>query len=441
MPNAATPSWSIDPVGPLYGDVTVRGSKNAVTKHLVAAVMGSTPSSVLNCPAIGDTEITAGMLRSLGCLVEVEDDSVVVEPDSIATGRVPLSYGGLNRIPILLVGPLLHRMGEAFVPLVGGDRIGTRPLDFHVSSLEAMGAEVTMTPEGLEAKALGLHGARIRLPFPSVGATETVLLTAVLAEGRTVLENSAIEPEVIELALFLQRMGARIELRPDRRFVIEGVDRLQGAQHRLDGDRIEAYSYLVAGLVTGGRVRVHGCGQGRLVTAISTLHRMGARFEITDDWVEASAEQLRPAVVQTDTHPGFMTDWQSPLVVLFTQCAGMSVLHETVYEDRFPYVNALKEMGAEIELFDSCLGGRNCRFNESTALHSAVVHGPSPLRGAEITVPDIRGGFGYVIAAAAASGPSLLHDVQHLERGYHRPLEAFAQLGLHITREGAASPS
>jgi UDP-N-acetylglucosamine 1-carboxyvinyltransferase len=439
MPSPAKSSWRVEPVGPLQGDVSVRGSKNAVTKHMVAAVMGRSPSTVLNCPQIGDIEITSEMLRSLGCGVAVDDGSVIVEPNNIDTGRVPVSYGGLNRIPILLVGPLLHRMGEAFVPLVGGDRIGTRPLDFHVSSLEAMGAEVAMTPEGLEAKALGLHGARIRLPFPSVGATETVLLTAVLAEGRTVLENSAVEPEVIELALFLQRMGARIELRPDRRFVIEGVDRLEGAEHRLDGDRIEAFSYLAAGLVTGGRVRVHGCPQGRLVTAISTLHRMGARFEITDDWVAVSAGSLRPAVVQTDTHPGFMTDWQSPLVVLFTQCEGMSVLHETVYEDRFPYVTALKEMGAEIELFDACLGGRNCRFNESTAMHSAVVHGPSPLRGAEITVPDIRGGFGYVIAAAAATGPSVLHDVQHLERGYHRPLEAFAQLGLHISREGTPS--
>jgi UDP-N-acetylglucosamine 1-carboxyvinyltransferase len=436
MPANPSPSWTIEPVGPLDGDVTVRGSKNAVTKHMVAAVMGTSPSTILNCPHIGDIEITASMLQALGCGVEVDDATVRVEPDEIETGRVPISYGGLNRIPILLVGPLLHRMGEVFVPLVGGDRIGSRPLDFHMSSLEAMGAEVRVTPEGLEAKALGLHGARIRLPFPSVGATETVLLTAVLAEGRTVLENSAIEPEVIELALFLQRMGARIELRPDRRFVIEGVDRLEGAEHRLDGDRIEAFSYLVAGLVTGGRVRVHGCAQGRLVTAISTLHRMGARFEITDDWVSVSAESLRPAVVQTDTHPGFMTDWQSPLVVLFTQCEGMSVLHETVYEDRFPYVRALQEMGAEIELFDSCLGGSNCRFNESTAMHSAVVRGPAPLRGAEITVPDIRGGFGYVIAAAAAQGPSLLHDVHHLERGYHRPLEAFAQLGLHISREG-----
>ena len=428
------PSWRIEPVGPLRGDVTVRGSKNAVTKHMVAAVLGRTPSTIENCPAVGDVDITAGMLRDLGCSVEIDDSTVTVEPAEMTSGRVPLTYGGMNRIPILLVGPLLHRMGEVFVPLVGGDRIGARPIDFHVTCLEAMGAEVSLTPEGLEAKASQLHGARIRLPFPSVGATETVLLTAALAEGRTVLENAATEPEVIELGLFLQRMGARIELKPDRRFVIEGVDRLFGARHELAGDRIEAFSYLAAGLVTRGRVRVRGCVQGRLVTAITTLQRMGARFEITDEWVAAEADVLQPAVVQTDTHPGFMTDWQSPLVVLFTQCAGMSAVHETVYEGRFPYVTALKVMGAEIELFDSCLGGRDCRFHETEALHSAVVHGPTELKGADITVPDIRGGFAYVIAAAAAEGPTVLADVHHLERGYHKPLEAFAGIGLEITR-------
>ena len=433
MPPVA-PSWRIDPAGPLRGDVVVKGSKNAVTKHMVAAMLGRTPSTILNCPAIGDVDITAGMLRDLGADVAVDGDSVEVFAPSLDTGRVPVTYGGLNRIPILMVGPLLHRMGEAFVPLVGGDRIGARPVNYHVRCLEAMGAEVHTTPEGLEAKATGLHGARIRLPFPSVGATETVLLTAALAEGRTVLENSAVEPEVIELALFLQRMGARIELRPDRRFVIEGVDRLAGACHSLSGDRIEAYSYLVAGLVTGGRVRVHGCAQDRLVTAISTLHRMGARFEITDEWVATEADDLHPAVVQTDTHPGFMTDWQSPLVVLFTQCQGLSVLHETLFEGRFPYVKALQRMGAEVELYDSCLGGKDCRFHEGTAVHSAVVRGPTPLHGTEITVPDIRGGFAYVLAAAAAEGPTLLHDVHHLERGYHKPLEAFEAIGLPITR-------
>lgn len=426
--------WHIDPVGPLHGDVTVRGSKNAVTKHMVAALMGDSPSTLTNTPEVGDVEITAGMLRALGCEVGVDPGRVVIEPEKIESGRVPLTFTGLNRIPILMVGPLLHRTGEAFVPLVGGDEIGARPLDFHVETLTRMGAEVELTPDGLEAKADRLRGTHLRLPYPSVGATETVLLSACLAEGRTVLENAAIEPEVIELALFLQRMGARVEMRPDRQFVIEGVDRLVGAAHRLQGDRIEALSYLVAGVITGGRVRVHGCSQDRLVTAISTLHRMGARFEITDEWVAASAEpgSLRSAAVETGTHPGFMTDWQSPLVALFTQCHGLSVLHETVYEGRFPYVHALNDMGAQIEVFDTCLGGAECRFHYSSAGHSAVVRGPTPLHGAEIRVPDIRGGFAYVLAAAAGDGPSTLLGTHHLDRGYNRPVENFATLGLDI---------
>lgn len=429
------PSWRIEPVGPLRGDVTVKGSKNAVTKHMVAALLGGTPSTVRNCPDIGDISITAGMLRSLGAFVDAEVDTVRVDASRLTQADIPTEFAGLNRIPILMVGPLLHRMGEAFVPFVGGDQIGKRPLDFHIACLRAMGAEVSITADGLEAKATGLHGARLRLPFPSVGATETVLLTAALAEGRTVLENAATEPEVIELALFLQRMGARIELRPDRRFIIEGVVGLVGADHALAGDRIEAFSYLTAGLVTGGRVRVFGCPQGRLVTAISTLHRMGARFEITDDYLAAEASKgLGPSVVMTDTHPGFMTDWQPPLVVLFTQCEGMSVVHETVYENRFTYVEALKAMGAEVEIFDACLGGRDCRFHEMNERHSAVVHGPTTLLGADITVPDIRGGFAYVIAAAAAAGATVLRDVHHIERGYHRAFESFTDLGLKIER-------
>jgi UDP-N-acetylglucosamine 1-carboxyvinyltransferase len=358
---------------------------------------------------------------------------ITVEPHAGVTTRVPTSYSGLNRIPILLLGPLLHRTGEAFVPMVGGDPIGRRPVDFHIAALGALGAQIEVTDEGLSAKATKLRGAKIELPYPSVGATETVLLTAALAEGRTVLRNAATEPEVIELALFLQRMGARIELSPGRKFTIDGVESLTGAQTTLAGDRNEAFSYLVAGLVTKGEVRVHGCQQDRLVTAITTLNRMGARFDITDDYIQASAPAgLRPAAVQTDTHPGFMTDWQTPLVVLFTQAEGMSVLHETVYEERLVYVPALKQMGAEIELFSTCLGGESCRFHDTNAVHSAVVKGVSKLRGARVEVPDVRAGFSSVIAAAIAEGPSEIGGIHHLERGYHRPAEQFAELGLSI---------
>lgn len=412
----------------------VSGSKNAVTKHMVAALLGEAPSEIRRAPRIGDVDITADMLRALGAAVEIEGDCVRIDPKPIESNLVPSRFAGLNRIPILLLGPLLHRHGEAFVPTVGGDRIGTRPLDFHFSALESMGAELRVTEDGVEAKATQLHGAHIRLPYPSVGATENVLLTAVLAEGRTVLENAAVEPEVMELALFLQRMGARIEPQPKRSFIIEGVSHLRGATHRLSGDRIEAVSYLVAGLATGGRVRVVGIDQEGLATAITTLSRMGARFEITDEWVMAEADVIRAAAVQTDTHPGFMTDWQQPLVVLFTQGQGLSVLHETVYEERLGYVDALRSMGAEIELFDQCLGGPACRFHQTNDLHSAVVRGPTQLRGADVEIPDIRGGFSYVLAAAVADGPTKLRGVRHLERGYECPLEKFDQIGLSIRK-------
>ena len=433
-PTPPAPSWAIEPVGPLHGDVQISGSKNAVSKLMVAALLADGPSTVTNAPRLGDVEITAGMLRSVGAHVETMGDRVVIDPEGLTESRIPVSYSGLNRMSILLVGPLLHRIGEAFVPFVGGDRIGPRPVDFHVEALRSFGAEVELTDDGLEAKAVALHGARIHLPWPSVGATETVLLTAALAEGRTILENAATEPEVEELALFLQRMGARIELQPDRRFVVEGVPHLAGASQRLGGDRIEAFSYLVAGLATGGSVRITGCAQERLVTAITTLQRMGAVFSITDGAITATAEHLRPCAVRTSPHPGFMTDWQPPLVVLCTRATGMSVVHETLFEDRLGYIEALQSMQAEVELFEQCLVGDPCRFQETGALHSALVRGMSPLEGAEVEMPDIRAAFAYVIAAAAASGPSILHGVHHLERGYDHVFDKFSELGLGINQ-------
>ncbi|MFC5746790.1 UDP-N-acetylglucosamine 1-carboxyvinyltransferase [Actinomadura rugatobispora] len=425
--------WEIEPSGPLRGDVTVRGAKNAVSKHMVAAMLGDGPSVIRNAPDVGEVGITAAMLEHLGTSVERSADQLTITTGPVAEPNVPKAFTGLNRIPILMLGPLLHRAGEAFVPLVGGDPIGRRPIDFHVDALRAFGAEVEIAADGIHARASRLRGTRIELPYPSVGATETVLLAAVLAEGKTVIRNAATEPEIIELALFLQRMGAGISFSPDRRIVVEGVARLNGAETTLAGDRIEAFSYLVAGLVTRGEVRVHGCPQDRLVTAITTLARMGARFEITDDWIMASAPQgLRPAAVQTDTHPGFATDWQTPLMVLFTQADGMSVLHETVYENRLAYVPALKSMGAEIEVYDTCLGGPACRYHDTSALHSAVVRGVSKLRGGDVTMPDIRAGFSAVLAAAVAEGPSTLRGVHHIERGYHHPVEQFQNLGLTL---------
>ncbi|MGQ0744901.1 MAG: UDP-N-acetylglucosamine 1-carboxyvinyltransferase [Acidimicrobiales bacterium] len=446
---ASPAHWEIEPGGPLRGDVRVSGAKNAVTKLMVAALLAEETSVISNAPRLGDVDITAGMLTSLGAGVAIdhpgegEPGTVTVDPGVDLGRAIPVRYSGLNRVPILLVGPLLHRVGEAFVPLMGGDRIGARPVDFHVEALRRFGAEVEITPAGLEAKALALRGTHLRLPFPSVGATETVLLTAVVAEGRTVLDNAAVEPEVVELALFLQRMGARIELAPDRRFIVEGVERLHGATTRLGGDRIEAFSYLVAGLATGGQVRIVGCRQDRLVTALTTLGRMGASLTVDDGGISARADSLRTLAVATSPHPGFMTDWMPPLVVLCTQADGMSVLHETVFDNRLGFVDSLASMGAEVGLFDQCLVGDSCRFSQSASVHSAAVRGVTPLSGANLVMPDIRAAFAYVIAAAAARGPSLLSGVHHLERGYDHPLERFAGLGLRIRprRPDPAAPS
>ncbi|MGH3418317.1 MAG: UDP-N-acetylglucosamine 1-carboxyvinyltransferase, partial [Streptosporangiaceae bacterium] len=219
-----TETWQVEPSGPLRGDIGVRGSKNAVTKHMVAAMLGEGPSTIRNAPEVGDVDITAAMLEAVGFGVSRSGGEITIAPNGKLESRVPAAFTGLNRIPILMLGPLLHRTGEAFVPLVGGDPIGRRPVDFHVAALRALGAEIEAGPDGITAKAsrlhgarlhgARLHGARIDLPYPSVGATETVLLSAVRAEGKTVLRNAATEPEVVELALFLQRMGAHIELSP-----------------------------------------------------------------------------------------------------------------------------------------------------------------------------------------------------------------------------------
>ncbi|WP_034264342.1 UDP-N-acetylglucosamine 1-carboxyvinyltransferase [Actinospica robiniae] len=433
-----TRAWKIEPTGPLRGDVTVRGSKNAVTKHMVAAILGHGASRIGNAPRVGDVEITASMLRSLGCSVERDADTLIVERGEQPASAVPQTFTGRNRIPVLLLGPLLNLTGEAFVPLVGGDRIGPRPLDFHISALAAMGAQISVDDTGIHATAKRLQGTKVKLPYPSVGATESIMLSAVLAEGRTVISNAAVEPEIMELALFLQRMGAGIQLQPDRRILIEGVEKLHGADTRLSGDRLEAFSYLVAGLLTGGQVRVHGCAQERLVTAIETLRKMGTRFDIGEEYISASApDGLRSAAVHTDTHPGFATDWQQPLLVLMSQARGLSVLHETVFENRFVYVKALQQLGCEIELFPMCLGGNACRFHDTNHLHSAVVHGPSKLVGAQVHVPDVRTGFSSVIAASIADGPSVLMDVESLERGYDEPLKRLQSLGMAITVDEA----
>jgi UDP-N-acetylglucosamine 1-carboxyvinyltransferase len=267
-------------------------------------------------------------------------------------------------------------------------------------------------------------------------ATEQFLITASIAQGVTIIENGAMEPEIIDLIKLLQKMGAIIELKVDRRIVIEGVERLRGACHTLLSDRNEAVSLAIAAYLTHGDIYVHRAQQDTLLTFLNTLSKMGLRFEIDDEGIRFVGDgKVPPAIaLETDVHPGFMTDWQQPFTILLTQADGMSVVHETIYEDRFGYTTALIGMGAHIGLYPKCLGEIPCRFREKQYLHSCVVRGPTPLKGTRIYIPDIRAGCSYILAALCAEGTSEVYGVEHIERGYEHLDVKLRSLGAKIER-------
>ncbi|HWH01280.1 MAG TPA: UDP-N-acetylglucosamine 1-carboxyvinyltransferase [Pilimelia sp.] len=444
---------------PLSGTIRVRGAKNLVSKAMVAALLGEAPSRLYDVPRIRDVEVVRGLLELHGVRVvdgpepgELRFDPANVERAAVDQINV---HAGSSRIPILFCGPLLHRLGHAFIPDLGGCHIGPRPIDFHMRALREFGAVMDKTPEGLHLTAPhGLQGTKIELPYPSVGATEQVLLTAVRAEGVTELSNAAVEPEIIDLICVLQKMGAIINVHPSRVIEIEGVARLGGYEHRPIPDRIEAASWAAAALATGGNVHVLGARQADMGTFLNTFRSVGGAFEIVDDCpprpgldgepgvpgVEGGIRfwhpggELRAVALETGVHPGFMTDWQQPLVVALTQARGLSIVHETVYEQRLGYTDALNTMGATIQTYRNCLGGTPCRFGRRNFRHSAVIAGPSKLHAAELVIPDLRAGFSHLIAALAAEGTSRVYGVDLIDRGYEDFESKLAALGAHVER-------
>ena len=411
---------------PLTGRVDVKGSKNLVTKAMVAALLGDTPSELRDVPHISDVEVVSNLLKLHGVAIDfAEDGTMKLDPTNVKSARMVDidAHAGSSRIPILFCGPLLHQLGEAFIPDLGGCHIGDRPIDFHLEVLRNFGAVIDKQPNGIRMSAPdGLKGAKVSLPYPSVGATEQVLLTSVRAQGLTELSGAAIEPEIMDLIAILQKMGAIISVEPNRTIRVTGVAELGGFEHRVVGDRLEAASWASLALATGGTITVHGVQQQLLSTFLNMYRRAGGDFKIDAEGdtltFGRARRMLRPLALETDVHPGFMTDWQSPFVTALTQADGVSVVHETVYEDRLGYTDALRSLGAQIQVFTECLGPTRCRFGAANHRHSAVVVGPTKLHGAELVVPDLRAGFSYVIAAAAADGESLIHGVDLLDRGY-----------------------
>ncbi len=435
----STPSYLIEGGTPLHGTVQVSGAKNAVTKMVIATLLTEDLCTLRNVPLIGDLDLTLAICRDMGSEVKLQDHTLEINTPSVNCSIVSSEVGGLNRMAILTVGPLLHRCGEADIPMLGGDRIGLRPIDFHINGLKAMGATVTEKKgRSYFHNPHGLHGATITLPFPSVMATENFLITAALAKGVTVIENAAMEPEITDLIKLLQKMGAIIEIKIDRRIVIEGVERLHGAKHTLISDRNEAVSLATAAYLTKGDVYLRGAQQETLLTFLNTLSKMRLPFEIDDEGIRfLSTDRPPPAIaLETDVHPGFMTDWQQPFTILLTQADGMSVVHETIYEDRFGYTSALTGMGAHIGLYTKCLGEIPCRFREKQHIHSCVVRGPTPLHGTTLHIPDIRAGCSYILAALCAHGTSRVLGIEHIERGYEDLHVKLRGLGAKIERVG-----
>jgi UDP-N-acetylglucosamine 1-carboxyvinyltransferase len=418
------------------GRVPVRGAKNLVPKAMVASLLTEEDCSLSNTPNIADTEIVGNLLSAHGAKVTFDEfgewtsgsaDLCPAAPSDVAR------WAGTSRIPILLAGPLLHRLGEAFIPALGGCSIGTRPVDFHLALLSEFGATVEERPEGTYLRAGRLHGIRHRLPFPSVGATEQAILTGVLAEGRTEISNAAIEPEIMELLSILQRMGAVIHVKADRVIEVIGVERLTGFRHFASPDRLEIASWAVAAMMTNGDVTVPALHQPDMFAFLDVFRRMGGGYDLLpngDMHFYRGLDDLLPAVIETDVHPGLMTDWQSPLSIAATQAQGSSVVHETVYEDRLGHLTAIAEAGGSVQLLTSCLGTRSCRFTQRNFHHSAIITGPSPLLGRRYNIPNLRAGFSYVLYALIASGTTTLTNSRLIYRGYEDFPEKLATLGV-----------
>lgn len=426
---------------PLNGTIEAQGAKNAVTKMIVASLISDQPCVFKNVPNISEVEITLELCKELGMIYKWDklNKTLEVITPILTSTIIPQRFSGANRIPILLIGALLGRTDkEIIVPTVGGCKIGKRPVDFHIQALESLGAKITIDDQQdgayIASAPNGLSGALIELSFSSVGATENAILAGCKAKGTTTIKNAAIEPEIMDLMSFLQKLGVYIYLDKDRTIVIKESKEFYPVEHTVLADRIEVASFAMAALGTKGRIHVKGAKQTDLMTFLNFYREMNGGFRTHPDGIEFFYQgPLRGGLtIETDVHPGFLTDWQQPMAVLLTQCQGQSVIHETVYENRFGYTEILKQMGANLSLFTHCLGEKCCRFKGKNFYHSLVISGQTPLFGTKISIPDLRAGFAYVLAALISETETTLTNLHYLNRGYENLAAKLTSVGANI---------
>ena len=406
----------------LTGTVTISGAKNAALPELCAALLTDQPVTLSNVPRLQDVSTALKLLRNMGVTIDRADatpDVVVLNAGRISAREAPYDLVKTMRASILVLGPLLARFGEARVSLPGGCAIGSRPVDQHIKGLQAMGAEIVVEHGYIVATAARLKGTRITTDMVTVTGTENLLMAATLAEGETILENAAQEPEIPDLAEMLIAMGAKIEGHGTSRIRIEGVDRLHGAAHRVVPDRIETGTFLCAVAAAGGDVTLQRANARHLETVIEKLREAGAIIQSGDDWIRVVGHG-RPRAVsfRTSEYPAFPTDMQAQFMTLNCIADGTSVVTETIFENRFMHVNELVRLGAKIDVDG----------------HTAVVHGVKQLSGATVMATDLRASASLVIAGLVADGETVVDRIYHLDRGYDQMEAKLRGIGADIER-------
>jgi len=403
----------------LEGTVRVSGAKNAVLPIMAASLLAPGVSTIHNVPTLRDVRTMALVLRTLGVDTELADESMSIDAGDLVSVRAPYELVKTMRASVYVLGPLLARCGRAEVSLPGGCAWGPRPVDLHLKGMEALGAHVTLEGGYIIAHAERLHGAEIDFPVSSVGATGNVLMAATLADGQTVLQNAAREPEIVALADFLNAMGADIRGAGSERIEIRGVSALHSATHRIIPDRIEAGTYVIAGALAGGAVRIEGLDPAHLTALCDCLRAMEIELEIGEDWIRVEGRRrAAPVDVETLPYPGFPTDLQAQLMAMAALARGRSRIVETIYPDRFKHVPELMRLGARIEVD----GGE------------AIVTGVEALDGAPVMASDLRASAALILAGLVAHGTTRVARVYHIDRGYVRIEEKLAGLRALVRR-------
>ncbi len=402
----------------LTGEISVEGAKNAALPASVATLLTDDPVTLHRVPQLRDVNTILATITSLGKRVTRSKDTVTITSGGILRAEAEAHYVKQMRASFLVLGPLVARLGHAAVPLPGGCTIGPRPINLHLQGLRQLGANIEERADSIVVSAERLRGAQIDLAYPSVGATEQLVMTATLAEGETTIENPAKEPEVVDLIDLLRKMGTEIDVKPTA-IHVAGTDRLHGAEHTVIPDRLEVGTYLLAAAITGGEVCIHDVIPDHTRSLLTVLQKAGMTLsEGTDAITLANQERPVPLEVATAPYPGFPTDLQPPLVALLSLGKGESLVEETVFQHRFAYVPALNSMGARIEV----TGG------------TARIIGMSALQGAPVNAPDIRAGAALVLAGLAAQGHTTIHQLEHIDRGYARFEKKLSHLGAKIER-------